>query len=122
MASTTVDRPWNRGGLSRTNTLTDGSANEEDLLGVDRPFSFSYRIHGFTDSVQSGLLEAIFGRWYFLDNGDETTSIDWRYILVPIDDAAREAVETELIPRYRSRLDTALERVRALVEGAGRDR
>ena len=108
VASTSIDKEWGKAGLERVNTSTDGSSTREKMLTVDGPHSFTYRIEGFTAPVLKSLLDHIEGGWILTDNGNGTTSIEWVYVLVPLNPQAMTQVEQSLLKRYQVRLESAL--------------
>jgi hypothetical protein len=99
---------WNTPGLRRTNTSEDGSTNEEELLTVEPPNSFSYRLDNFSSPPLREVVDSIEGSWYFSDQEDATTSIEWTYALNPVDEPARAAIRENLLPLYTERLKTAV--------------
>jgi hypothetical protein len=103
-----VTTAWNTPGLRRTNTSDDGSTNEEELLTVEPPNSFSYRIDTFTSPRLREVIDSIEGSWYLSDQEDGTTSIEWTYALNPVDEPARRAIKEDLLPLYTERLKTAM--------------
>ena len=108
VASTSIDKEWGKPGLERVNTSTDGSSTREKMLTVDAPHSFTYRIEDFTAPVLKSLLDHIEGGWILTDNGNGTTSIEWVYVLVPLNPQAKTQVEQSLLKRYQVRLESAL--------------
>ncbi len=116
IVSTSVSEGWNRAGLQRVNTSSDGSTNREQLLTATPNRSFSYEVTDFTAPALS-ILERISGGWIFSDNGNGTTSIEWIYALFPRKDADRAQIEQALLPRYRRRLETAMEILKTQIEG-----
>ena len=64
-----------------------------------------------------GVVERIEGAWEFLDNGNDTTSIVWFYVLIPANDAAVSAIRDKVIPRYRGRLENPMTLIKTDLEG-----
>ncbi|MET8307737.1 SRPBCC family protein [Micromonospora sp. NPDC005173] len=87
--ASSVTTGWNTPGVRRTNTSDDGSTNEEELLTVEPPNSFSYRVDNFSSQRLREVVDSIEGSWYFSDQEDDTTSIEWTYALNPVDEPAR---------------------------------
>ena len=108
VASTSISKEWGKPGLERVNMSTDGSSTREKMLTVDAPRSFTYRIEGFTAPVLKSLLDHIEGGWILTDNGNGTTSIEWLYVLVPLNPQVMTQVEQSLLKRYQVRLESAL--------------
>jgi hypothetical protein len=58
--------------------------------------------------VLKSLLDHIEGGWILTDNGNVTTSIEWIYVLVPLNPQVMTQVEQSLLKRYQVRLESAL--------------
>lgn len=72
------------------------------------PNSFSYRIDNFSSPRLREVVDSIEGSWYFSDQEDGTTSIEWTYALNPVDEPARAVIKEDLLPLYTERLKTAM--------------
>jgi len=73
---------WSAAGQTRTVVLTGGGSMREELVEVDAPNSFSYRLSGIT-GVMAPLVDHIDGRWGFEADGDRATVVTWRWTLHP---------------------------------------
>jgi hypothetical protein len=113
----TIGKDWNRVGLERTNTFSDGSTSQEKLTEIRENKYFSYYISEFTAKLLSENVDHIIGEWHFIDNGNQTTSIEWTYTLFSIDDAAKQIIESTLLNGYHQRLDMALTIIKQDLEG-----
>ncbi len=80
-------------------------ANRENRLTVEKNKSCSYTTAA---SAQKHLVDRIDGYWHFTDNGNGTTGIELTYTLMPKDEHARTAIESQLLPHYRGRLESAM--------------
>ncbi len=89
-------------------TFDDGSTIDETLLTVVPDKSLSYLIENFTSPAMKGFVDRIEGAWEFKDNGNDTTSIEWIYELVPASEGTRSAIIEKMLPVYRDRLETAM--------------
>ena len=67
-----------------------------------------------------GVVDHIEGTWEFSDNGNETTSIEWIYVLIPASENARSAIIDQLLPVYRDRLETAMTILKSDLEILGK--
>jgi hypothetical protein len=109
--STTISKGWNKPGLHRKSTQSDGETYTEDLLTVEPNSSFSYRVQDFT-SPGLAALDHIDGAWTFTDNGNGTTSLEWIYELVPKSESLSAEVQENLIPRYQARMESAINTIK----------
>lgn len=106
---TTVTTEWGkRVGQTRDTTADDGSSFHETLTGLEENKSFSYRVENMTSPAMKGVVERIEGAWEFLDNGNETTSIDWFYVLIPVSQGSVQTIKEKILGRYRGRLENAM--------------
>ena len=108
VVANTVTTDWGVAGQQRVTTFDDGSTIDETLLTVVPDRSFSYLIENFTSPAMKGVVDRIEGAWDFKNNGNNTTSIEWIYELVPFSEDARGAVIEKMLPVYRGRLETAM--------------
>lgn len=121
--STTVTTEWGKYvGQTRDTTADDGSSFHETLTTLDPPRSFGYKVENLTSPAMKGVVERIEGAWEFADNGNDTTSIDWFYVLIPANAAAVSTIKDKTLSRYRARLENAMNIIKSdLEQGAGRD-
>ena len=73
---------WDAPGQTRTVILSDGSKVSEELLALDRPRSFEYRV-GPLPSPIGRLARFAFGKWTFEQAGPQSTAITWTYSFEP---------------------------------------
>ncbi len=73
--------PWDAAGQRRTVHLSDGSTAQEELLIVDAPRFFSYRVAEFTGVLRHLCTDA-HGQWWFMATTGGTT-IRWSYAFHP---------------------------------------
>jgi hypothetical protein len=106
---TTVTSEWGkRVGQTRDTTADDGSSFHETLTGLEENKSFSYKVENLTSPAMRGVVERIEGAWEFSDNGNETTSIEWFYVLIPANAGAVQTIKDKILQRYRGRLENAM--------------
>ncbi|MGU3432152.1 SRPBCC family protein [Actinomycetes bacterium M1A6_2h] len=75
------DGPWERVGQVRTVVLADGTSMSEELVQVDSPTVFAYRLTELGGPF--GLLvDHVDGRWQFDGVGDHT-AVTWQWSLYP---------------------------------------
>jgi hypothetical protein len=72
---------WGRIGQTRLVVTTDGGTMREQLVDVDAPHSFAYRLSNITGPMQP-LVDSIEGRWEFTQAGTGTLVV-WRWTLHP---------------------------------------
>jgi hypothetical protein len=108
IVNSTIGKGWNTPGLERMNTFSDGSTSHEKLTEIRKNSYFSYHISKFTSELLRDNVDHIVGEWSFVDNGNHTTSIEWTYTLFPVDNAAKQVIESSLVKGYHNRLDNAL--------------
>jgi hypothetical protein len=72
---------WGQAGQTRTVITADGGSMDEQLLEVDAPHSFSYRLTNISGPMRP-LVDHIDGRWEFTPRGTGT-AITWRWTLHP---------------------------------------
>ena len=99
--ATSITSDWGTPGQQRIVTLDDDSTFHETLLTVVQNKSFSYKCEDFTSEVLSGSIQRIEGDWTFVDNGNDTTSLEWNYWLIPKSDDELSFVIEQLVPIYR---------------------
>lgn len=120
VVANTVTTDWGTPGQQRVTTFDDDSTLDETLVSVVPDKSFSYLIENFTSPAMKGVVDRIEGTWEFSDNGNETTSIEWIYVLFPVSEKARSAVIDQLLPVYRDRLETAMTILKSDLEILGK--
>lgn len=114
---TTVTTEWGkRVGQTRDTTADDGSSFHETLTGLKENESLSYKVEKLTSPAMRGVVEKIEGAWEFMDNGNETTSIDWFYVLIPENEGAVQTIKEKILSRYRGRLENAMNIIKADLE------
>ena len=92
--SATVTTEWGkRVGQTRDTTADDGSSFHETLTSLEHNKSFSYKVENITSPAMKGVVEKIEGAWEFTDNGNGTTSIEWFYVLIPVDAMAVQTIK-----------------------------
>jgi hypothetical protein len=72
---------WGRIGQTRVVVTTDGGTMREQLIDIDPPHSFSYRLSNITGPMRP-LVDSIEGRWEFTHVGTGTL-VTWRWTLHP---------------------------------------
>jgi hypothetical protein len=72
---------WGEVGQVRTVVTSDGGTMREELVAVDAPHSFGYRLSGITGPM-GPLVDSIEGRWEFTEHGTGTL-ITWSWTLHP---------------------------------------
>jgi hypothetical protein len=72
---------WGRIGQTRVVVTTDGGTMREELVDVDAPHSFAYRLGDITGPMRP-LVDTIEGRWEFTAVGTGTL-VTWRWTLHP---------------------------------------
>ena len=108
-AKTTVTSDWGQYvGQTRDTTADDGSSFHETLTALEPNRSFGYKVENLTSQAMKGVVDRIEGAWEFADNGNGTTSIDWFYVLIPATPDAVATIKEKVIPRYRGRLENAM--------------
>ncbi len=73
--------PWATAGQTRTIGLADGGTMREELLEVDRPNRFTYRISGITGPMKP-LVASLDGAWIFEPAGTGVR-ITWVWTVQP---------------------------------------
>jgi hypothetical protein len=73
---------WIKPGLSRTVFFDDGNTAQEELLEVNSPEYFAYKITNFTSPLRF-LVNQINGNWKFSSPNSSFTKIVWEYELIP---------------------------------------
>ena len=78
-----VDGPeeWGAAGLVRTVRTADGSTMHEEMLDVERPRQFSYRLSQLTGALRH-LAASVDGAWHF-EPVDGGTQITWSWVVHP---------------------------------------
>jgi hypothetical protein len=82
---------WAHVGQVRTIVTSDGGTMREELLTVDPPHSFGYRLTDLTGPLKP-LVSAVDGQWIFREAGTGT-EITWQWTLHP-----RSAMSARLMP------------------------
>lgn len=103
---TDENQRWFRPGLIRTVYFTDVTTAQEQLLTVDAPTSFTYKITRFT-GITRFLVSEINGSWQFSSNG-VSTDIVWTYSLACRQFIAYTIARIFVAPMLRSYLNKAL--------------
>jgi hypothetical protein len=75
------DGTWGQVGQTRVVVTTDGGTMREQLIDVDPPRSFTYRLSEITGPMRP-LVDTVEGRWEFTEAGTGTL-VTWRWILHP---------------------------------------
>jgi Polyketide cyclase / dehydrase and lipid transport len=75
------DGIWGETGQTRTVVTTDGGTMREQLVEVDPPHSFDYRLNNITGPMRP-LVDSVDGRWEFTQAGTGTL-VTWRWTLHP---------------------------------------
>ena len=99
---------WFTPGLARTVYFTDGTKAKEELLTVESPHSFTYKISDFT-GINKFLVSHINGAWQFSQDSDGATNIEWTYSLACHNTAAQLLASVVVAPMLRRYLQRALE-------------
>jgi hypothetical protein len=99
---------WIRSGLSRTVTFADGNTAIENMLYVDAPNYFSYKIDSFTAEGLSSLVESVEGAWVFIALEENKVLIDWKYAINPKSDEAAKIIQDHLLPDFQGMLEQAI--------------
>jgi hypothetical protein len=120
VVANTVTTDWGTPGQQRVTTFDDDSTLDETLVSVVPNKSFSYLIENFTSPMMKGVVDRIEETWEFSDNGNETTSIEWIYVLFPVSEKDRSALVEQLLPVYRDRLETAMTILKSDLEILGK--
>jgi hypothetical protein len=107
---------WVTAGLSRTVTFADGNTATENMLYVDAPSYFSYKIDNFTAEGLSSLVESIDGAWVFIGLEENKVLIDWKYIITPKNDEAAKIIQEHLLPDFQGMLEQAIRICKANLE------
>lgn len=81
ISGTTQDGEWTTAGQARTVHLADGGSLREDLLSVDAPSAFAYRLREVTGPMRP-LASHIDGAWTFEPAGTGTR-ITWAWTVHP---------------------------------------
>jgi hypothetical protein len=81
VVSTNETQKWITAGLVRTVFFEDGNTAQEELMVVNNPKYFAYRITKFTSPLRF-LINQIDGSWAFEQVLDKT-NIVWKYELIP---------------------------------------
>lgn len=72
---------WQAAGQTRTVRLTGGGSMREELIGVDRPRSFDYRLTDIKGPL-APLVGLVEGRWQFTPAAAGST-VTWRWVIHP---------------------------------------
>jgi hypothetical protein len=99
---------WIRAGLSRTVTFADGNTATENMLYVNAPSYFSYKIDNFTAEGLSSLVDRVEGAWVFIGLEENKVLIDWKYIITPKNDEAAKIIQEHLLPDFQGMLEQAI--------------
>jgi hypothetical protein len=75
------DGTWGRIGQTRVVVTADGGTMREQLIDVDAPRSFTYRLSDITGPMRP-LVDSVEGRWEFARAGTGTL-VTWRWTLHP---------------------------------------
>ena len=75
------DGIWGETGQTRVVVTTDGGTMREQLVEVDPPHSFDYRLSDITGPMRP-LVDSVEGRWEFNPAGTGTL-VTWRWTLHP---------------------------------------
>jgi Polyketide cyclase / dehydrase and lipid transport len=114
---TTVTSDWGQYvGQTRDTTADDGSSFHETLTALESNKSFGYKVENLTSPAMKGVVDRIEGAWEFTDNGNDTTSIEWFYVLVPANSEAIATIKEKIVARYRGRLENAMNIIKADLE------
>jgi hypothetical protein len=81
VTSTSETEKWIKSGLTRTIFFEDGNTAKEELLVVNSPDHFAYKVTDFTSPLKF-LIEQINGNWKFTELENNYTKIVWEYELV----------------------------------------
>ncbi|PZR11018.1 MAG: MxaD family protein [Flavobacterium psychrophilum] len=106
---------WITPGLSRTVTWADGNTAQETLLTVETPRTFSYRIQNFTSNLKN-LIDKIQGEWIFTETEDGGVQIDWKYVMYPFNDEAKNTIDENVLGGFQSVLEDAIAIIKANLE------
>ncbi|HTM84858.1 MAG TPA: SRPBCC family protein [Mycobacterium sp.] len=105
---------WQAVGQTRTVRLTGGGSMREELISVDRPRSFEYRLTDIKGPL-APLVHLVEGRWLFTPTGTSAT-VTWRWVIHP-----RSALATPAMPvlgwLWKGYARRALAQLAALLEG-----
>jgi hypothetical protein len=82
--------PWGTPGQTRTIALADGGSMREELVEVDRPARFTYRISDITGPMKL-LVARLDGEWSFEPAGTGVR-ITWRWTVQPAGPLGRLAM------------------------------
>jgi Polyketide cyclase / dehydrase and lipid transport len=116
---TTVTSDWGQYvGQTRDTTADDGSSFHETLTALESNKSFGYKVENLTSPAMKGVVDHIEGACEFTDNGNDTTSIEWFYVLVPANSEAIATIKEKILARYRGRLENAMNIIKADLEKA----
>jgi hypothetical protein len=107
---------WIRAGLSRTVTFADGNTATENMLYVNAPSYFSYKIDNFTAEGLSSLVDRVEGAWVFIGLEENKVLIDWKYIITPKNDEAAKIIQEHLLPDFQGMLEQAIRICKANLE------
>jgi hypothetical protein len=80
---TTINKGWNKAGLSRTIYFKDGTTSKETMLTYNSPQSFSYKNEKFSSRVLGSLMTRLEGEWQFIDCKNGSTKVEWIYRTIP---------------------------------------
>jgi hypothetical protein len=78
--------------------------------------SFSYKVGHLTSPAMKGVVDRIEDTWELTDNGNDPTSIEWSYVLVPANSKAIATIKEKILARYRGRLENAMNIIKAELE------
>ncbi|MFT3874124.1 MAG: SRPBCC family protein [Nocardioides sp.] len=114
IAATVGPDPWGTVGQSRSIQLTDRSSMSEELVAVERPHRFAYRLTDLTGPFKP-LASSVDGEWSFAEVGTGTR-ITWSWTIHPTSRAASYALPA--VGRlWRGYARQALEEVEKLLLG-----
>ena len=86
VASVDGPEPWDTAGLARTVRRGDGGTMYEELLTVERPVQFTYRLDRITGALR-WLASSVDGGWRFEPIGTGTR-IEWSWTIHPASNIA----------------------------------
>jgi hypothetical protein len=99
---------WIKSGLTRTVFFEDGNTALEELLVVNNPEYFAYKVSNFT-SVLRYLIIQVNGNWQFSTEENGSTKIVWEYELLPKNKFTSWIITTFLYKDINKLLQNALD-------------
>lgn len=90
ISTVTGPEPWGTVGQVRVIRTADGATMQEELLAVDEPNRFAYRLTEVTGALKF-LLTSVDGSWTFSPVGSGTR-IEWAWTIHPVSAAAALAL------------------------------